>query len=807
MELNICFNCMEEKLQPGRCPHCGFDESTYETAPHHLPPGTILYGKYMIGRALGEGGFGITYVGWDLNLEMKVAVKEYYPNGFVTRNSTFSRTLTVLTGSRGEFFQKGVEKFVEEARRLGKFWRLPGIVAVKDYFQENKTAYIVMEFVQGSTLKEMLKGTSGGRLPAEQIFQMMRPVMKSLDKVHEAGLIHRDISPDNLMVEQEGEVKLIDFGAARDFLAEGEKSLSVMLKPGYAPEEQYRSRGNQGPWTDVYSLCATMYRAITGQVPEESLDRMAEDTLKRPSQLGVSLPEWQEEALMKGLAVFQKDRLQSMKELETALYTEPEETKKLEEELSVTQEERKKIEGAVESQEKTGEIEASGEVGERESQNGFRRKKLVTDSTRKKRLGPVIGGAAILLVILAICILVLREEEDSGKGELPMQAADAGAEVSPEDDGQESIQGTDQETTSNSEMDEPVVWTDKNLERFIRQGLGKSEGDIRKGDLADIRVLRIAKTGVALYKNVEEDEGSLYGADYKSVKEEEAITSLEDLKYFPNLTVLQVSSHKVADISALSGLDSLTVLDLGNNDLTDISVLSGLTGLTSLDLSNNDDLTDISVLSGLTGLTSLDLDGNDLTDISALSGLFALASLNLRFNDLTDISALSGLTALTSLSVTFNDLIDISELSGLTELTSLALSGNDLTDISELSGLTGLTSLYLSENDLTDISALSGLTGLTNLGLSSNDLTDISALSGLIDLTSLDLSYNGLTDISPLSNLASLKYLNLGDNERLLSINPLSQLLNLESLTIDKKWEADISCLDGIEGLEITCWD
>ena len=339
MELNLCFNCMKEKSKPGPCPHCGFDKSAYETAPHHLPPGTILYGKYMIGRALGEGGFGITYVGWDLNLEMKVAVKEYYPNGFVTRDNGRANTLTILTGPRGEFFQKGVEKFVEEARRLAKFWRLPGIVAVKDYFQENKTAYIVMEFVQGSTLKEMLKGASGGQLPAEQIFQMMRPVMRSLDKVHEAGLIHRDISPDNLMVEQEGEVKLIDFGAARDFLAEGEKSLSVMLKPGYAPEEQYRSRGRQGPWTDVYSLCATMYRAITGQVPEESLDRMAEDTLKRPSQLGVSLPGWQEEALMKGLAVFQKDRLRSMKELEAALYTEPEEREQAKEEIREREEE------------------------------------------------------------------------------------------------------------------------------------------------------------------------------------------------------------------------------------------------------------------------------------------------------------------------------------------------------------------------------------------------------------------------------------------------------------------------------------
>ena len=322
MELNLCFGCMREKTQPGPCPYCGFHQEMYQAAVHQLPLGTILAGKYLVGRVLGEGGFGITYVGWDLNLEMKVAVKEYYPNGFVTRDHGRTNTLTALTGSRGEYFQRGLAKFVDEARRLAKFWRLPGIVAVKDYFQENQTAYIVMEFVEGQTLKEILKNSAQKRLPAEAVFTMMRPVMRSLEEIHKAGLIHRDISPDNLMVSWDGQVKLIDFGAARDFLAEGEKSLSVMLKPGYAPEEQYRSRGNQGPWTDVYGLCATMYRAITGEVPEESLDRMAEDTLKRPSQLGVSLSVSQEETLMKGLAVFQRDRYPSMDELEKALYQE-----------------------------------------------------------------------------------------------------------------------------------------------------------------------------------------------------------------------------------------------------------------------------------------------------------------------------------------------------------------------------------------------------------------------------------------------------------------------------------------------------
>lgn len=320
MEIRLCYGCMEQKDQPGPCPRCGFDENTYEPEPHHLPPGTIVAGKYLLGRVLGEGGFGITYIGWDLNLQLRVAIKEYYPGGLVSRSAAFSTTLTVFTGQRLEYFQNGLEKFIDEARRLGKFWGMPGIVGVKDYFQENKTAYIVMEFAQGQTLKALLKTRPESRLPADQVFDMMRPVMDALEAVHGAGIIHRDVSPDNLMVDPSGMVRLLDFGAARNFLSAGEKSLSVMLKPGYAPEEQYRSRGQQGPWTDVYGLCATMYRAITGQVPEESLDRLEKDTLRWPSQLEIPINKVQEKALMIGLEVSYKKRFQNMGALKRALY-------------------------------------------------------------------------------------------------------------------------------------------------------------------------------------------------------------------------------------------------------------------------------------------------------------------------------------------------------------------------------------------------------------------------------------------------------------------------------------------------------
>jgi len=316
-----CMSCFSE-LKPGNafCTECGYNESAQVQAPHLLRPRTILNGKYLLGKVLGEGGFGITYIGWDLNLDIKVAIKEFYPTGFVTRETTSTTTVTPFTGSQGDFFHKSREKFVDEAKTLAKFRSLPGIVTVNDFFIENNTAYIVMEYIEGETLKGYL-AKRGGKLPAEQLFEMMKPVMVSLNEVHKKGLIHRDISPDNIMITPEGYVKLLDFGAAREFADSGNKSLSIMLKPGFAPEEQYRSKGKQGPWTDVYALSATMYRILTGVTPDESANRVHEDEVVPPSKLGIAINPSQEAALMKGMAVLQKDRWQSVGELYDALYT------------------------------------------------------------------------------------------------------------------------------------------------------------------------------------------------------------------------------------------------------------------------------------------------------------------------------------------------------------------------------------------------------------------------------------------------------------------------------------------------------
>ena len=303
--MKYCSKCMNPIEETDvECPFCGTAVNA-EIPSHHLAPGTILNNKFMVGAALGEGGFGITYIGRDTKLDMKVAIKEYYPNGYVNRSNTISPSVNSSTsGERKDFFDTGRDRFLREAQILAKFSGSTGIVDVRDFFEENNTAYIVMEYLDGQTLKDYLKNK--GTLTPEQTIRLLMPVMESLKKVHTQGLIHRDISPDNIMLV-DGHVKLLDFGAARNVSATANKSLSVMLKPGYAPEEQYRSKGDQGPWTDVYALCATMYKCITGITPDDSTQRVFSDELKTPSALGISIDPVIEKALLKGLNVMQKD--------------------------------------------------------------------------------------------------------------------------------------------------------------------------------------------------------------------------------------------------------------------------------------------------------------------------------------------------------------------------------------------------------------------------------------------------------------------------------------------------------------------
>lgn len=294
-----CYNCMSLVGQDSTfCRYCGKNlRESSDMSPYQLKPGTVLQNRYLIGSVLGEGGFGITYIGLDKVLAKRVAVKEFYPAGAAHRASVVSGDV-IITRGKEPMYRRGVERFVQEARSLAAFSSEDGIVDVLDTFQANNTAYIVMEYLEGNTLKALLK--TKGVFDASDLIKLMEPVMKSLSVMHRTGFIHRDISPDNIMLTNNGKLKLMDFGSARYFLNQ-DSELSVMLKQGYAPVEQYSSRSQQGPYTDVYALCATIYTCITGTVPENSLDRSRYDTLVPPSAKGVRISPVHEKALLHGL--------------------------------------------------------------------------------------------------------------------------------------------------------------------------------------------------------------------------------------------------------------------------------------------------------------------------------------------------------------------------------------------------------------------------------------------------------------------------------------------------------------------------
>ncbi len=317
---NLCMGCMVDRGDKTVCPQCGWKEGTLPESLAQLPPRTVLNNQYLLGKVLGQGGFGITYLAWDMNLERKVAVKEYFPHGLAGRSQDRT-SVSIYSDKANENFAYGLSKFMEEGKTLAKFQEHPGIVSVLNFFKVNNTGYLVMEYVKGITFKEYLE-QEGGKIPFETALNILMPVMDALREVHEGGLLHRDISPDNIYITEKGRIKLLDFGAARYAMGEQSKSLSLILKEGYAPVEQYQSKGNQGPWTDVYALGATFYRAVTGVVPPQALDRLVEDEFKRPSQIGVILSGDIEPVFMKSLAVRFQERFQSVREFQDSLSKE-----------------------------------------------------------------------------------------------------------------------------------------------------------------------------------------------------------------------------------------------------------------------------------------------------------------------------------------------------------------------------------------------------------------------------------------------------------------------------------------------------
>lgn len=323
-QAKFCYNC-GQVMQPTQSqnPPGG------HAAPHQLPGGTTLRGRYRVDKVLGQGGFGITYLGFDNLMETQVAIKEFYPGGTVYRDCTQTMLVRCVSQQQEGQFQASKARFLREAKALVKFKHIPEVVDILDFIEENNTAYIIMEYVQGMSLANYV-AARGGRLTAEETFSILSPVMQALAAVHKGGIVHRDIAPDNIMLHPMGGAKLLDFGAVRaleniDADTPLAKSTEAILKHGFAPIEQYNSRGSLGPWTDEYAMCATVYYCLTGKVPAEASMRISEGAELGWNTIPGLLPQ-QAAALEKGMALRAKDRFPDMDQLLFALFsrkTEP----------------------------------------------------------------------------------------------------------------------------------------------------------------------------------------------------------------------------------------------------------------------------------------------------------------------------------------------------------------------------------------------------------------------------------------------------------------------------------------------------
>ncbi len=270
----FCENCFSEWTVGTFCTRCGYNPSVTVTDPSMLKPGSVLLGKYIVGKVIGKGGFGVTYVAYDVTANKKAAIKEFFPYGVALR-APGTATVSVASMDNAEAFKMGAERFYNEAKLVSKFNGNPNIVGVHEFFYENDTVYFAMEYLKGHTLKEHIQ-EHGVLTPAQALF-IFQNVSNALMAAHSLNVLHRDISPDNIILCDNGDVKLIDFGAARQVVAEHSQSFSVILKPGFAPLEQYQKKGNQGPWTDIYSLGMTVYHALTGDIPEDPMSRIDYD--------------------------------------------------------------------------------------------------------------------------------------------------------------------------------------------------------------------------------------------------------------------------------------------------------------------------------------------------------------------------------------------------------------------------------------------------------------------------------------------------------------------------------------------------
>lgn len=786
------------------CPLCSGVQNI-ETPVHCLSSGTELHSKYILGKVIGEGGFGITYVGRDKILDIKVAIKEYFPGGYVNRTVTVSNEVVPSTSSdRREFFEKGKENFLREARILAKFSAESGIVSVRDFFEENNTAYIVMEYLDGETLESYLK--RNGRLSPQQTLELIRPIIVSLDKIHSQGMIHRDISPDNIMVCSNS-VKLLDFGSARN-IENNNKSTAIVVKQGYAPEEQYGSKLNQGSWTDVYAICATMYECITGTVPPVSVNRVISDTLTPPSQMGIAVDPDFERVLLKGLSVFRNNRYQTMSELLNAFntsthpqnsippqnftnknvtavvdnnmgvpnfssapqfsappqsvpapqFTAPTQPQK---NVTLTKNNSPQVQNESFSAPVFPNVQPQNIAPMNNNMDQSKPANFTPQKREKKSVILPIIFAVVLLGVVAVVYLALSKVTICGESV----------------DRNKKYLYLSEKTVTVNDMKElsklSKLYSIDFRKCVFEEGADEYFADITP-ELSDLEI--IACVGIN---------------DYSGISNFVNLKTL-DLEYD------SMSQEQFASIN-FENYSTLWRLHLnGNEDINDLSTIKPLSeDLSYMDISQTS-VSDISVLSSFTELVTLDAEQCEISDLTPLAGLEKVEKLNFNENKITTLFPLVGMRELKSLKVNNNSLSDLNGIEGMIYLENIEASYNNLKSIEELSNSVKLKKVFVNGNSISDISVLKKCeNSIEYVSVNDNEITDLSPLANAVNLKFLSFDNNDVTDLKPLGNCKTLEIIS-GDNNKLTSLDGIENCTSLNYIFMPRNQISDTTGLDKI---------
>lgn len=318
LEERLCPFCFQETMREGKCTACGYECERELDQNGHLPPFFILNTKYLLGKKLGQGGFGITYLAKNMKTGVRCCIKEYYPAKLIRERKPDGTIILKEDADPAEYLD-GLQRFMEEAQTLQELRDNVSVVDVLERFEENGTAYFVMELIEGCNLRAF-KREHTEQQTLKMALQMLLLIGSALAEVHRFGMIHGDISPENILISQDGEIKLIDFGAARSFRhGEPKQGQKIYLKPNYAPYEQYTIKPIQGPWTDIYALAATFYYIVSGQKMLDAMSRLKGQNYTPLYQLVPAISFELSAVIDRALAFDYHDRYRSMMEFLHAL--------------------------------------------------------------------------------------------------------------------------------------------------------------------------------------------------------------------------------------------------------------------------------------------------------------------------------------------------------------------------------------------------------------------------------------------------------------------------------------------------------